>query len=171
MNTEGTLLLWLKQVRSQNFLVSGTISLEKACHLATQHGGTATLNAPWIDRFKIRNNIHFERIHEENNSADHKSAEDWTRSILPAIASKTNTDCIYNADGTGLFYKVLPSSRLTQKRRENFGSKMAREILTIVLIVNRTGTDTQKFGTMKNGNPRCCKYKNVPVPYFYNKKA
>ena len=170
--TEEALLKWFKQVRSQNVPISGPILLEKACQLSNQLGENFMPISSWIDRFKVRNNFHFEKIHSEKNSADEKSASDWLKSVFPKIAAEYDEENIYNADETGLFFRALPTGTLTERGgQQSFGTKSSKERLTILIIVNQTGSDKQMLVIGKYGNPRCFKNKNVPVPYFFNKKA
>ena len=67
---EDALQLWFKQVRAKNVPVNGPILLEKAIQLANQLNSSFIPNSSWIDRFKLRNNINFQKIHGEKKSAD-----------------------------------------------------------------------------------------------------
>ena len=81
-------------------------------------------NSSCIDRFKVRNNIHFEKIHGEKNSADEKSASDWPKNVFPKIAAEYDEESIYNADETGLFFRALPTGTLTERgSTQSFGTK------------------------------------------------
>ena len=55
-----------------------------------------------------------------------------------------NCDDIYNADKTGLFYRLTPSQTLRFKGETCSGGKWSKERLTILVVSNMTGSYKKK---------------------------
>ena len=56
-------------------------------------------------------------------------------------AHNYDSDNIYNADETGLYYKELPNKTLAlHDERQAFGRKQAKQRVTVLVFENATGT-------------------------------
>ena len=91
--------------------------------------------------------------------------------VLPGELSGYSPDSIYNADETAWFYKALPTGTLNERGKPVFGYKQNKDRITLLFIVNQTGTDKQLFIIGKYANPRCFRGNSPPLPYYSNKKA
>ena len=89
----------------------------------------------------------------------------------------TDPDLLYNADETGLFYRLLPEQTLASKTTEDHakGFKHCKERLTVLVTVNSTGTHKLKLLTIgKSQRPRCFRGKDagtMPSYWKANKTA
>ncbi|UYV85048.1 K02A2.6-like [Cordylochernes scorpioides] len=67
----------------------------------------------WLEKFKARRNIAFKRLHGEAGSVDANSVATWKDGIIPSLLAKYSPQDIFNADETGLFYKLLLNQTMT----------------------------------------------------------
>ena len=171
LDIDEVLFKWFTEQRAKNITIHGPVLLEKAVQFAAQLGSDFTPNASWLDRFKSRHNIGFTKIHGERSSADISAAETWLTNVLPGELSGYSPDSIYNADETAWFYKALPTGTLNERGKPVFGYKQNKDRITLLFIVNQTGTDKQLFIIGKYANPRCFRGNSPPLPYYSNKKA
>ena len=168
--------LWFGTVTSKGQKLRGPILKEKAEHLAKKLGHTNFVATEgWLSRWKARHQIRYKRAHGEKGSADIKSAEEWTSTILPGLLEEYRTYDVYNADETGLYYRATPDGPLCYCHEKLSGSKKAMERNTVLCCSNLTGTDKCKLLVLgKSLRPRCFKnfnMDNLPVIYRANKKA
>ncbi|XP_055905882.1 tigger transposable element-derived protein 6-like [Eupeodes corollae] len=106
----------------------------------------------------------------EMSSADFEGAESF-RSLIPTLVQNYAACDIFNADESGLFYKALPTSTLTQRGRNVHGFKSSKDRLTLLFICNATGDYKKIIVIGKTKKPRCFKNKSVPLEYYSNRKA
>lgn len=92
---------------------------------------------------------------------------------LPNILQACSPDNIYNADETGIFYKMLPDKTMEFKDVNCHGGKKNKERITAMVCANMSGTDKLPLLVIgRASNPRCFKHvKSLPVEYYSNKKA
>ena len=150
---------------------------EKAEDLVKRLGQTnfiATTEG-WLSRRKARHQIRYKQAHGEKGSADIKSTEEWTSTILPGSLEGYWPNEVYNADETGLYYRATPDGSLCYCHKKLSVSKKAMERITVLCCSNLTGSDKYKFLVIgKSLRPHCFKNVNVdnlPVTYRANKKA
>jgi cellulase/cellobiase CelA1 len=72
-------------------------------------------NSGLLHRFKKRYGINLHSICGESKKVDEDVVMSWINRTLPNLVEKYSPDCIYNADETGLFWKMLPESTLDIK--------------------------------------------------------
>lgn len=115
----------------------------------------------------------FRKVCGEAAAADNEAAEAWKKNRLKKILSDYKPEDIYNADETGLFYKLLPNYTLAFQGEKCTGGKLSKLRITVMLATNMTGTDKLKlFVIGKASKPRCFKgIKSLPVSYSADKKA
>lgn len=169
---ENALLIWFKEMRSKEAILTGPLLLEKAQYFADMLNVEFVPKGGWLERWKKRENIHFKNVHGEKSSADAQSATEWLRNILPSYLEEYPEDAIYNADESALFYKAVPSGTLANKSEKVSGRKVPKDRITLLFIANSTGTDKHLYSIGKSKNPRCFKKNNpIPVKYMANTKA
>jgi transposase-like protein len=170
---DNALLEWFKEKRQENIPISGPLLLQKSEDLARKLGDTTfKANTGWLDRFKCRHGIVCRSIAGESAVVDSKTVDDW-KEKLPQILENFKPSDVYNADETGLFYKLLPDKTLQMKGEKCHGGKRSKERLTLMVASNMDGTDKLPLLVIgKFQNPRCFKgIKSLPVTYKANKKA
>ena len=98
--------------------------------------------------------------------------EEWQRA-LSVILKEYRPDDIYNADETGLFYRLMPDRTLEFKKVDCHGGKQSKERITALVCANMSGTDkVPLFVLGKAADPRCFKnVKSLPTQYDSNAKA
>ncbi|XP_060077937.1 tigger transposable element-derived protein 4-like [Ylistrum balloti] len=172
---ENALIKWFAQVRSQNIPLSGEVVKLKAKEFATKLGlSDFESSTGWLDRFKERNNLSFKKVCGESKSVDSQSNQmlDW-QTKLKSILQEYQPCDIYNADETGIFFRLLPDKTLEFKDVKCHGGKLSKDKLTVMVCSNMSGTDKLPLLVIgKSKNPRCFKnIKHIPVQYESNKTA
>lgn len=165
---------WFKQQRSYNVPVSGPLLMVKAEEFAKKlKDEDFVCSSGWIDRFKSRHNITFGKVSGEASSVNTETTQEWITTVWPNVR-EGYADCdIFNADETGIFYRLTPDKTLKFKGEKCVGGKLSKERITVLVCANADGTEKRKlFVIGKSKNPRCFKHvKNLPVNYSANKKS
>ena len=80
---------------------------------------------------------------------------------------------VFNADETGLFWRLLPDMTFSFKGDKCHGGKKSKERLSLLLCANMDGSEKLPFLAIgKFAKPRCFKGVNsIPLDYKANKKA
>lgn len=168
------LLSWFKVKRSENVPISGPVLKVQAEKFAANLGylDFVCCNG-WLDRFKNRHQIVFSKISGEANSVDTSIVSSWVNDKWQLIKSGYNEEDIFNADETGLFYKLSPDKTFKFKGEKCIGGKQSKVRLTVLLCSNSTGTEKRKLLVIgKSRKPRCfSNVKKLPVDYEANSKA
>ena len=172
-NLDAGLLLWLKQAKSQNILISGQLLLEKADNFATEMKVAFKSNLGWLERFRTRHGITLKNISEEAGKVTGHMTSHWMSLTLPAILRDYAAKDIFNADEFGLFYRCLPEKTFVFKGDACHEGKKSKERLTVLVCCNSDGTEKiPLFVIGKSLNPRCFKNdKILPLQFTANKKA
>lgn len=95
----------------------------------------------WLGRFKKRHNIEWKKMSGEKASVDLDSANHWVDNVLPKLVDGYSSDCVYNADETGLFYRMKPEYTMENSRSKAGGCKKSKERLTFLFCSNADGTE------------------------------
>ena len=103
----------------------------------------------------------------ESKKVDEDVVMSWINRTLPNLVEKYSPDCIYNADETGLFWKMLPESTLDIKGNKCTGGQQQKDRLLILFYCNSDGSDKlEPLEVGKYKNPRCFKgIRHLPVSY------
>lgn len=79
----------------------------------------------------------------------------WSRRLSELLKAYSPKD-IYNADKTGLFFKLSPDKTLEFKNVSCQGGKCSKECLTILVCTNMTGDNKLPLLVIgKAARPRC----------------
>lgn len=171
---DASLLKWFQQQRNANRPISGPILQAKAEQLGKLLGHQEFIcSSGWIDRFKSRHNIVSGKVSGEAAAVNGQIVEGWMKKEWPKVCEKYPVNDIYNADETGLFYKMCPSSTLKFKNEKCVGGKLSKQRVTVLVCANMSGTEKRQLLVIgKSRSPRC--FKNVtalPVKYANNRRA
>ena len=74
----------------------------------------------------------------ESKDVNQYDVKEWHSSVLPRILKEYQPKDIFNADETGLFYKLLPNKTYTYKGDQCSGGKKSKERLTRAETIIRT---------------------------------
>jgi hypothetical protein len=99
--------------------------------------------------------------------------EEWRKEQLLKIFGGYEPKNIYNADETGLFFRLPPNKTLSLKGDPCNGGKNSMERITVLLACSADGTDKlPPLDIGKSENPRCFKnVRQLPTKYVANRKA
>ncbi|KAI6661981.1 Tigger transposable element derived 6-like protein [Oopsacas minuta] len=130
------------------------------------------LDLNWIDRWKKRHNIISRQISGESQSADHAGADNWISTQLKLIREEFEDKDIFNADETGLFWKMTPDRTLSLRGDLGKGGKRSKERLTVLVAASALGERFPLLVIGKSKRPHCSRgVLNLPVEYDANRTA
>ena len=122
---DAALLIWFTTQRSKNLPISGLTLLEKANTLALSLSiPNFKCSTGWIDRFKKRHLISSSVISGESGAVNQNVIDEWLKYEWPDIRKNYDDKDIFNADETGLLFKVLPNKTLKFKGENCHGGKL-----------------------------------------------
>jgi len=174
-DVDSVLYQWFREQRSAGIPLDGPLIQAKARFFA-EALGIANFSASngWFDKWKRRFDIHFQKLHGEAASAPTRDKENWLDDKWPVIRAGYSPEDIYNADETGLFFKMLPNATYNSKFDVANGKKLSKERVTVLVCANMTGTDKLPLLIIgKSARPRNFpkNLSSLPVTYRSNKKA
>lgn len=161
VDVDAALIKWFRQCRNANVPVNITLLMQKAEEFGASLGDKEfKCSRGWIDRFKQRYGIKFEKM---NESVDSKEKENWLKNVWPKLRKGYTDDQIYCAKETGIFFRLLPDQMPKLRNDEQF----AKDRISVLLCTNMTGTDKMKLlvvGAVKQS-------KDLPANYETNPKS
>ena len=86
----------------------------------------------WLDKFQKRYNISSKIITGESESACLDQVENGRKKLQELIAA-FNLENVYNADETGLFFRLGPNKTLATKNDRVKGTKKDKELCSIAM--------------------------------------
>lgn len=172
-DVDQALAIWMEQALSANLDLSGDILKEKAMTFAELLNKTDfKASEGWLSGFKERHNVKEYVKHGEAGSAPISELPTY-REQIKSITSQYQLSDIFNADETGLFWKLEPSRVLSTGPVA--GGKKSKERITVMLTCNADGTEKLKpLLIHKYRNPRAIgkvKKDTLKVKYYWNIKA
>jgi hypothetical protein len=156
--------------------ISGEILREKAqfFYAQTHNDDNFKGSSGWLDKFKNRYGIRQLSITGEKLSSDAAAVEPFKNLLQNKIEEmQLCPDQIYNADESGIFWKLLPQKTLAHQAEASApGRKMSKERLTFMPCSNASGTHKLRLLILgKSLKPRAFGSKRLPVMYQGQKKA
>ena len=98
----------------------------------------------------------FKKAQGEKRDADTPTSETWLKETLPNILSRYSESDIFNADETGLYYRLLPDRSHVLKGENLAGGKKSKARVTILVCANMNGTEKLPLLMIgKSKKPRC----------------
>ena len=141
-DVEKALYVWILAARSEGVPISGELLKEKANQLAQKLGvQDFKCSNGWLCRFKDRHSIVYKSIQGESKDVNQEVVKDWHSTVLPTILKDYEPRDIFNADETGLFYKLADNKTYTFKGDPCSGGKKSKERLTIMVCANMDGSE------------------------------
>lgn len=173
---EKKLYSWFCTQRLKNVPVSIELLKTKAKAINETIAENPNFNASdgWSQRFKRRFGIRHLKISGEKLSAAPEHVGPFKNYLRKKIEELQLThDQLYNADETGLFWKLLPERTLvTSEERSAPGRKTDKSRVTLLACTNATGEHKIKPLVIgRAANPRCFKNFSLPVQYTSTKNA
>uniref|UniRef100_A0A2S2QB75 Tigger transposable element-derived protein 6 n=1 Tax=Sipha flava TaxID=143950 RepID=A0A2S2QB75_9HEMI len=130
---------WFCAARAKNIPISGPILKEKALQVSKEFKcENFKASNGWLDKFKSCYNISFKVVCGESKSVDTETVDEWRIKVKQLISSYEPRN-IYNADETGLFYKILPNKTLSFKNEICTSGIKYKRLLTVMLCINFIG--------------------------------
>ena len=169
------MLTWFVQERQAGLPISGPIVKAQAAKLNKAINGDESefvASQGWLWRWQCRHGISQAKVVGEKRSADAEGAARFPPKLVKFM--EDNSLCgeqIYNADETGLFFKMLPDRTLAMRNdaRKTEGYKLAKDRTTVLFCVNKTGTHKLKpLCIGKSAKPCCFHHVNMEtMPLAY----
>lgn len=167
---------WLVNLRNRHVPVSEELLAAKAKQFYVKYYGRDNFNASrgWISNFRKRYGIRQLKICGEKLSGDQTNVQPFIEQLDQTIKDLAlQPSQIYNADESGLFWKMLPDKTLvTSKEKTAPGRKTSKERLTFLTCCNSDGSHRLRLLVIgKAKNPRAFKNAVLPVDYKATAKA
>jgi hypothetical protein len=166
------MLDWFLSARSRNIPVSGPLLQAKALKVAAAiQFEDFKASSGWLNSFRKRHGINFRTLSGESASMDTEKVYNW-KCQVGSFLKEDNLADIWNLDETGLFWRGLPDRSLVTKGEVCKGGKLAKERLTVCLLVSAMGEKFKPFVIGKSAMPRAFN-KSLPTSVHWqsNKKA
>ncbi|XP_050545073.1 jerky protein homolog-like [Daktulosphaira vitifoliae] len=176
---EDALYLWFLQERNRHTPISGEILKEKAKYFYKRiahkdQKDDFQASDGWLDKFKNRFGLRLLCMAGEKLSCDVNSVEPYKEKFQKVIQELSLTpDQVYNADESGLFWRLLPKKTFVHREESNApGRKIAKDRITFMPCSNASGTHKLNLLVIgKAKNPRAFKNVKIPVDYKNQSKA
>lgn len=176
------LLILCKQHLPSHFLfllgtpLSGDIICEKAKFFYQQLTGADNFKASsgWLQKFKERCGIRQLSISGEILSSNVNAVQPFKEKLLSKINEMgLQLEQIYNADESGLFWRILPNKTLAHSGEKSApGRKISKERVTFMPCANAAGSHKLRLLVLgKAKKPRAFGNSFIPVCYKGQKKG
>jgi hypothetical protein len=167
---EEKLASWFVKLRNRHVPVSSEFLAAKAKQLYRKYYGNDNFNASrgWIANFRKRYGIRTLKICGEKLSADQSAVEPFINELNQVITNQSlQPSQIYNADESGLFWKLLPDRTLvTSTEKTAPGRKTSKERITFLTCCNADGSHRLKLLVIAKAKyPRAFKNSVIRVNY------
>lgn len=144
-DVDQAVLQWFQQQRMNHIPLSGPVIKAKAEFYATELGiADFKASEGWLSKWKQRHDINYGQISGEARDVDRNITHGWLENVWPDLKARYSADDIFNADETGLFYKLTPNKTLKFKSEMCIGEKLSKERITVLVAANMTGTVKRK---------------------------
>ncbi|XP_054746159.1 jerky protein homolog-like [Anastrepha obliqua] len=160
------LYAWFEEKRSRHQTISAEILRQKAKSLHQKRYPNQSFHASdgWLQNFKKRFSVRTLKICGESLSARPDLVPDFQNKLYDIIETENLIDDqTYNADESGLFWKMFPEKTLVHcKEKSAPGTKMSQERITLLCCANKSGTHKLNIAVVgKSKNPRSFKKQHI----------
>ncbi|CAG8661162.1 26969_t:CDS:2, partial [Gigaspora margarita] len=139
-SVEKAINIWVSQVSAAGLVLTDELVKSKGREFGRLFGiseDELKFSNGWIANYKKRNSLHQYKLHGEAASVPLESLPN-ERIKLQNLLSQYELENVYNADETGLFYRMLPNQTLA--KRPVAKSKQDKSQVTVLLAINATGS-------------------------------
>lgn len=172
---ERALYKWFVKQREKHGPINGDMLKEKAKTFHRKfYAGVFQASNGWLQKFKKRYGIKFLKISGEKLSSQPELIAPFKEQLREKILElQLNPEQIYNADESGLYWKLLPDKTYVSSLEKTApGRKTEKQRLTFLACTNAPGSHKVKMLVIgKAKNPRTFKNFNCPVNYDHSKTA
>ncbi|GBL99753.1 Jerky -like [Araneus ventricosus] len=152
---------------------------QKALNFNSKFGGNKEFQGSscWLEKFKNRHRIRQLSIVGEKLSSDIEVGNSFIAQLQDLIVKeKLTADQIYNCDGTGLYWRALPTKTLASENEAvTPGRKKMKDRVTILECTNASGSHRVKLPLVRKSK-KLRRFKNIskialPVHYTHQVRA
>jgi hypothetical protein len=169
------LLQWFTAARAQSIPISGKVLKTMTEEMSQKKDPQSDwkCSSGWLSRWKERHNVSYRSVCGENASVNQEVCTDWKENVLQPLLEKYSPDDVFNADETGLYWRLLPDKTHAVVGEKCTGGKLSNERVTALVCANMSGTEKRPlFVIGKFKKPRCFRgVHQLPVEYDANKSA
>ncbi|CAM2105334.1 unnamed protein product [Caretta caretta] len=160
--------MWFVQEQQKGIPISGPLiamQVEKFDRELNDEFSNFKASSGWLWWFQKRHRISQIAVLGEKHSADADAMQPYPVKLREILqAEGYSEEQVYNADETGIYYKMLPDKTLAVRTEEckKEGYKQAKHHLTSLFCVNATGKHKVKpLCIGKSRMPQCFHHVNV----------
>lgn len=172
---EDALHLWFTNKRENNIPISDLMMRQQAMifhrSFCTQSDCSFVASTGWFQKFKIRRGLRILQITGEKLSANEPPVLPYKQNdLIPTLVNKHySLNRIFNADETGLYFKLLGNNTLVGSTEKSApGRKVLKDRITFMPCTNADGSFKLKLQVIgKSQNPRCFKTDGYPLDVSY----
>ncbi len=145
------LLEWIEHMEGQGAILNDGLLMEKASSIAQKNSiKEFKASQGWLNRFKSRHNLTLKALHGESFTSQQVDYTEFLEHLNKKI-QEYGVENVFNADESGLFYKIIPSKSVCKNVGK--GYKLLKDRISILFCTNITGTIKHKpliIGLSKN---------------------
>lgn len=133
---ETKLFLWFQKQRRRHIQVTGSILQHKAKEFHKRYySGNFNASHGWLTRFKKRYGVRLLKLSGEKLSSRADYVDPFKSQLRQIIREQNlNNHAVFNADETGLFWKMLPEKTYVHSGEKSApGRKLSKERITLLL--------------------------------------
>ena len=174
------LMIWVSDLEHRKVSISYDLIREKGCQLRDGLNARLSIDKQlsiefsngWLQSFCTRHHFKVHRQHGESGSVNTELVEQELPPLKALLSGYASRD-IFNADETGLFYRMSPDKSISARQIE--GIKKDKTRITILFCANADGSE--KFPPLfigKSQRPRSFGKKKADeygLEYQFNNKA
>jgi hypothetical protein len=128
--------------------------MTKAKKFAKFSGDEFMCSVGWFDRFKLHHNISFRKVSGEPSVVNSDTTTEWLNAMWSSVHKGYADSHIFNANQTGIFFRLTPDKTITFKGEKYVGGKLSKNCITALLCANADGTEKSKLPVIGNSkNP------------------
>ena len=130
---------WFNSRSAKDANLSRPILQKKALDFARKSGSDYNPSMSFIARILKKEEISTKNRCGEAGSADLPAKESWLENTWPKLCELYDAKDIFNADESGLQYRLLPKKTLARKGDNRMGTKRIMERITVMFTCSMEG--------------------------------